>query len=323
MLEPHGVIVFGHEGEDLRGLARRRDPGFLSSLDALAKERPIGVVDIDTRNRAIGAKSHMIFAANIDGVLDVTDQILRMRLPRFSQEGHEVNPCNPAAVGQCFEFRIPGIAWQIHECPAAGVGDCHGRFRCSDALGNGARAGMAQIQQQVQSVHFCDEVVSHFAQAAIRLFHAAVAHEIARVVSRLHDPNSEVRKYRQFREITLEHGGVLAAVDDSEPPRRLRRLKIGSTQNLHEKIRMRRQFMLHFRNVRDRTHEFVRTIAHIVDGQIDGGHAGFPDVRQPARRQRRIVRGGGINLADAAQGIDDHGVLISRPRKFARPLAGK
>jgi hypothetical protein len=93
---------------------------------------------------------------------------------------------------------------------------------------------VTEIKQQVQSIHLGDELVSQFTQAAVGFFYAAVAHEIAQVICRLHDAHPQVGEYREVLQISLEHCRVLAAVNYSQALRGLCCLDVRATQNLHE-----------------------------------------------------------------------------------------
>src|SRR5208283_1143691 len=105
--------------EYVGGLPGCRDAGF----DALVVLLPCGgderFIDDRSSDRAVSAEAHMIFAADVDRVLEVADQVLGVRLPRESQKRHEIDPGHPAAIGKGFELLVMGVARQVDERPAA------------------------------------------------------------------------------------------------------------------------------------------------------------------------------------------------------------
>ncbi len=57
----------------------------------------------------VAANADMVLPADVHGVLDVPDEVVRRGLPAHGQEGHEVDADHPALVGHSPE-KIVGLA---------------------------------------------------------------------------------------------------------------------------------------------------------------------------------------------------------------------
>ena len=68
-------------------------------------ERGVLLIELDGRDAAVSAETDVILAADVDGVLQVLDQILGVRLPGGAQEGHEVDADYAAAIRDVLSVR--------------------------------------------------------------------------------------------------------------------------------------------------------------------------------------------------------------------------
>ena len=93
------------------------------------------------------ANADMIFAANVQRVLEVTNHILRHRLTAGAQIGHEINPDHASFVGQFAQLLVGLVPRQISDRATARVRDRDRLVRKFDRLQCGAIAGVTEINQ--------------------------------------------------------------------------------------------------------------------------------------------------------------------------------
>ena len=185
-----GVELVGEEIA-LLGLARRGDARF----PPLAHETGMALLELGRhhlrRDSAIGAERNVVFARDLDHVLEVADDVRRGRLPALAQERHEIDAGHAAFLGDGAQFRIRAIARVIVLRGAARVRECDRPGRRLDRVGRRLPAAMAEVHEDPERVHLLDGLDARLAEARVRRLEAAVAEQVPPVVRRLHDANPQ------------------------------------------------------------------------------------------------------------------------------------
>ena len=113
-------------------------------LDVLGRQ-------VDRRDAAVGADADVILAADLDGVLDVAEEIFRHRLPLGAEEGHQIDAGDAALLRQAAELFVGLVARQVDESGAGGVGDGDRFLRGGDGVERGLPAAVPEVDQDASS----------------------------------------------------------------------------------------------------------------------------------------------------------------------------
>ncbi len=101
-----------------------------------------------------------------------------------------------------------------------------------------------------QSVETLHETTSEDAQSAGGSLETPVARKVPQIVGELDYPHAEVVKQLEPLEIPLEHGGILEAVDQTQPTGSLRILQLHDAPDLGESLGMSGQLAFPVSNTR-------------------------------------------------------------------------
>ena len=139
---PHLGEQMSEIGEYVCGLPRcchsRFDPLFMF-LVCRGNEC---LIDHRTSDGAVRSESYVIFAANVDGMLQMADDVFGVWLSGGFQKRHDVNASHATTVRKRLERAVGRVSRQINQRTAAGVRDRHGRGRGRDSLRDGAWSGV-------------------------------------------------------------------------------------------------------------------------------------------------------------------------------------
>ncbi len=152
---------------------------------------------------------HVVLAADVDGVLDVADEVLGGRLTVAAEEGHEVDAYYATPLGEKAQLLVGLVARQVGEGRATGVGDGHGLLREGDGVRGGTVAAVAEIDEQALRVHRLDHLLTEAAQTGVAGLQTAVAQKIAPVVGELDDAHAEAAEDLDPVEIFAERCRIL------------------------------------------------------------------------------------------------------------------
>src|SRR6185312_17550248 len=98
-LQLAGAVEVWQEGVDVLLLTRSGDAKAAAVGDVLAMALHELRRQLDARYHAVGADPHVILAADVHGVLDVSDEIRGRGLAVAAEERHQVDPDHPASLG--------------------------------------------------------------------------------------------------------------------------------------------------------------------------------------------------------------------------------
>ena len=145
----------------------------------------------------------------------LVEQIVEQSGPCRRRE--EAPECNGAHDPACFakreELLVRLVARVVDELARVRVGEQDRTRRCLDRVDRRSRTAMGQVDGDSPGVEFADDVLAEQGQARVHELQAAAADRVLGHVGGLHDPDAQSSKLLDERDLVLEWGPVLEAVD--------------------------------------------------------------------------------------------------------------
>src|SRR5262245_49301045 len=121
MLEAENVVVPLDHVEHIRCLTRRRNPSLRTAFIELSLLLAALIIDLESEQRIVSPDPNVILATDVDRMLEMTNQVLALRLTLGDEEGHQINAKHTAFVGKGAHLCVKRVPRVLDERPTSAM----------------------------------------------------------------------------------------------------------------------------------------------------------------------------------------------------------